>query len=99
MTDQTDTAGVTISDEATPGDAAVIKSYDFHPNPVMTKVIFEQDEDTSSTRGGDYVAQELEVETIFVNSHDHKYFVLKTERWAFNDLAELIDLLKKAGCQ
>lgn len=70
---------------------------EFHKEPVMTKATFEQDEDTSSTRGGAYVSQEIEVETVFVDPKD-KYFVIKTERWWFNTIEDLVALLKKAGC-
>lgn len=92
-------AGVTISAEEASAHVPLIRSSGgFHDKPVITKVAFEQDEDTSSDRGGAYCAQDLEVETIYVDP-TNKYYVLKSVRWAFNDLAELVETLKKAGVE
>ena len=77
---------------------------DFYKKPAITKVQFAQDEDTSSSRDGD-VEQTLTVETVFVAGGDHadgnpeRYWVIETERWAFNSLDELVALLLKAGVE
>lgn len=66
--------------------------------PQLIKCTFEQEEDTSSSRYGEFVHQEIEVERIDVVGDDNRYFVIKTERWAFDSIEELVALLKKAGC-
>lgn len=76
----------------------------FLKEPMMTRAVFEQDEDTSSTRSG-HDDQTLEVEIVFVAGDRHadgnpeRYFVITTERWAFNSIEDLVVLLKKAGAE
>lgn len=72
--------------------------------PAMTKATFEQDEDTSG-RGGDIVSQDIEIECIHVPGDEHpdgnpgRYWVIKTDRWAFSDIGELTAILRKAGVE
>ena len=66
--------------------------------PELMKCTFEQEEDTSSTRVGEFVHQEIEIERIDVAGDDSRYFVIKTERWAFDSIEELVAVLRKAGC-
>jgi hypothetical protein len=68
------------------------------PKPTLIEACFEQDEDTASTRGGEEF-QRLTVETNDGNGRDQRYYAIKTERWAFNDIAELTELLKRAGVE
>lgn len=79
-------------------------SHDFYKIPAMLKATFAQDEDTSTTRDG-FEQQEIEVETVHIAGADHadgnpdRYWSIKTDRWAFSNLDELVALLKKAGCE
>lgn len=76
---------------------------EFLKHPAMTKVTFEQDEDTDGR--SDIESQTLDVECIHVPGEDHpdgnpgRYWVIQTNRWAFTDLDALIELLKKAGVE
>lgn len=69
----------------------------FFQRPMMTKCVFEQDEDTATTRSN-HVSQQIEVETNVGNGIDEAYYAITTTRWAFNDIKELVALLKQAGC-
>lgn len=74
----------------------------FFTKPAMTKMTFSQDEDTSSERAGE-VEQNIEIEVVYIPGHDaadgnpERYFVIKTERWAFDDIKSLLSILEKAG--
>lgn len=75
----------------------------FIPNPVMTMARFEQDQAESS-----YGGETIEIETRLVaNNEKHadggpdRYWVIKTgpEGWSFDTLADLLGVLRKAGCE
>lgn len=76
---------------------------DFFKSPAVTLMRFSQDEDTDG-RGGDHVQQDIEIECVYIPSGEssdgnpERYYVIKTERWAFNSISELAALLVKAGC-
>ena len=79
-----------------------MSQYQFYKSAAMVKMTFVQDEDTATTRD-DFEEQQIEIEIVYIPGGDHadgnpkRYWCIKTERWAFSDLNELVALLKKAG--
>ena len=76
----------------------------FYKSPAQVMIRFEQDEDGDSPRPHD-MSQKLDVETVFTPGDGHedgnpeRYWSITTERWAFNNLDELVAVLKKAGVE
>ena len=66
------------------------------PKTMLLEAKFEQPEDTASPRDGEPF-QHITIETNNGNGDDHVYYAIMTDRWAFNDIAELVELLKRAG--
>ena len=66
--------------------------------PLLLEAKFEQPEDTASPRGGEPY-QHITIETNNCNGDDQVYYAITTDRWTFNDIAELVELLKRAGVE